>query len=143
MVYKLTKVKYNNKIPCFEITETDISPSLPEKNVKVVKYIIGRNNFIYSTETFTKQGKRLSLLSYDNVRFPESLDNKLFKVPEKCKIYIAETFDEFKKYNALMQDKQLFNDSRLGKMLKKYYKKKYGTTDIYELLNKVKSKTYK
>ncbi len=131
--YKLAEERYKG-IPCHKITRINSSDDLNDNPIAVVEYVIGKKDFfIYSTAYYAKGGNLLVSLNYDSIKKMGKVKEDFFRVPEDCKMHIAKTPDEYAKLRALASDK-LRIQSGSDKGIKDYYEKKYGTSDIDEII---------
>ena len=131
--YKLSEINYKS-IPCYKITIINDTASLNDNPIALEVFTIGKDNlFIYSTNYYTKDGNLLVSIAYESIKKMEGVGEEFFNIPSNCRIYIAKTGAEYAKLNALAGDKlriQLGSDNGM----KKYYEKKYGTSDIDEII---------
>ena len=137
-VYKVRDSIFN-KIHCYKVTVSENNPTLKENDTKVVVYEIGKSNlFIYSISRFAVNGEKKSSLLKLKVNLNPDLKDSLFEVPSDCKIFLAKTFDEYVELTKLGNDRQLMKDSSpIATLVKEAYMEKYGTTDIYQILNEM------
>lgn len=140
---KQTSIRYHVEntlykgIPCYKVT-----CKFKHKVMETKKWYpglnilwIGKKNFYtYCSEMYDANGKLILRSDNSNVEFLDDLSDDLFKIPDDCRIYIAETSACWRKLTAIAINAQMCEDTKNAKQAQKDFKSLYGTNDVASAL---------
>ncbi len=139
--YSIKESSYKGKT-CYEITEKEDSLALEGNDIAITVYVIDKCiNIVLSTRYFDKNGKLVVETDFDSVKTSVQVEDNLFDIPDNSIIFNAKTQNEFIEMMTIARDKLLIETNMnppIIPLLKQHYKKKYGTNDMLEILNKIK-----